>query len=130
MNMKIFLVSGVFGGIINFLLGWLFYGVIFMDLFPVTGEMNMTMIILGSLIWGLFVAYIFTKWAHISIWKTGLQAGAAIGLFLALYYNFFYNSMKATDAIDWKTIGLDIMITITITALSGATIAIVVDKMK
>jgi hypothetical protein len=59
-----------------------------------------------------------------------LQAGAAIGLFLALYYNFFYNSMKATDAIDWKTIGLDIMITITITALSGATIAIVVDKMK
>jgi hypothetical protein len=38
--------------------------------------------------------------------------------------------MKATDAIDWKTIGLDIMITITITALSGATMAIVVDKMK
>lgn len=130
MNAKKFLVSGVVGGIVNFLLGWLLYGIIFSSQFPVTGEMNMLMIALGSLVWGLFVAYIFTKWAHITNWTTGFQAGAIIGLFLALYYDFFYNAMKATDTIDWPTVGLDIMITALITALSGAAIALTINKMK
>ena len=130
MNAKNFLVSGVVGGIVNFLLGWLFYGIIFAAQFPVTGEMNMTMIVLGSLVGGLFVAYIFAKWAHISNWKTGLQAGAVIGLFLGLYYDFFYNAMKANANIDWQNMGLDILITIVMTALTGAVIAIMVDKMK
>lgn len=130
MNIKKFLVSGVVGGIVNFLLGWLLYGIIFANQFPVTGEMNMMMIALGSLVWGLFVAYIFIKWAHITTFKTGFQAGAVIGLFLALYYDFFYNAMKATDAIDWPTVGLDIMITALITALTGATIAVTIDKLK
>ncbi len=44
MNAKIFLVSGIVGGIVNFLMGWLLYGIVFSDQFPVTGEMNMTMI--------------------------------------------------------------------------------------
>jgi len=130
MNAKIFLISGVVGGIINFLLGWLLYGIIFKDQFPVTGEMNMTMIVMGSLVGGLFVAYIFTKWAHISTWKTGLQAGAVIGLFLGLYYDFYYNAMKANADIDWQTMGLDILLTILMTALTGAVIAFMVDKMK
>jgi len=130
MNAKIFLISGVVGGIINFLLGWLLYGIIFKDQFPVTGEMNMTMIVMGSLVGGLFVAYIFTKWAHISTWKTGLQAGAVIGLFLGLYYDFYYNAMKANADIDWQTMGLDILLTIVMTALTGAVIAFMVDKMK
>jgi hypothetical protein len=130
MNAKKFLISGVVGGIVNFLLGWLFYGILFESQFPVTGEMNMTMIVLGSLVGGLFVAYIFTKWAHISNWKTGLQAGALIGLFLGLYYDFYYNAMKANADIDWQTMGLDIVITIVMTALTGAVIAVMVDKMK
>ncbi len=130
MNAKIFLVSGIVGGIVSYLLGWILYGIVFMDQFPVTGEMNMIMIALGSLVWGLFVAYIFTKWAHISTWSTGLQAGAVIGLFLALYYDIFYNSMKATTDIKWPTMGLDILITIVITAITGAVIAVVIDKMK
>jgi hypothetical protein len=92
--------------------------------------MNMTMIVLGSLAAGLFVAYIFAKWAQISNWKTGIQAGAVIGLFLGLYYDFYYNAMKATADIDWKTLGLDIVLTIAITAIAGAVIAFVIDKMK
>lgn len=130
MNAKKFLVSGVVGGIVNFLLGWVLYGIVFSDQFPVNGEMNMTMISLGSLVWGLFVAYIFVKWAHISIWQTGLQAGAVIGLFLGLYWNFFYNTMKTTADINWQTVGLDIVLTIVTTALCGAAIAIVVGKIK
>jgi len=132
MNAKNFLVSGLVGGIVNFLLGWLLYGILFESQFPIKeGEvMNMTMIVLGSIVGGLFVAYIFAKWAHISTWKTGLQAGAVIGLFLGLYYDFYYNAMKANADIDWQTIGLDIVLTIVMTAFTGAVIAIILDKMK
>ena len=130
MNLKKFLVSGVVGGIVNFLLGWLFYGILFESQFPVTGEMNLTMIALGCLTLALFVAYIFAKWAHISNWKTGLQAGAVIGLFLALYYDFYYNAMKENAEIDWQTMALDVLITIVMTALTGAVIAFVIGKMK
>ena len=88
------------------------------------------MIALGCLVGGLFIAYIFTKWAHISNWTTGLQAGAIIGLFLALYYDFYYNAMKENADIDWQTMGLDIVLTVIMTALTGAVIAIIIDKMK
>lgn len=130
MDAKKFLVSGIVGGIVNFLLGWLLYGIIFESQFPVTGEMNMTMIVLGSMVAGLFLAYIFTKWTQISNWKTGFQAGAVIGLFLGMYYDFYYNAMKATADINWQTMVLDIILTIVMTALTGAVIALVVDKLK
>lgn len=132
MNAKNFLVSGIVGGIVSHLLGWLLYGIVFESQFPVKeGEvMNMTMIALGNLATGLFLAYIFTKWAQISNWKTGLQAGAVIGLFLALYWTFFINAMKATADINYQTACLDIAITVVMAAITGAVIAIVCDKMK
>ncbi len=132
MNAKKFLVSGVVGGIVNFLLGWLFYGILFESQFPVQeGEvMNLTMIALGCLVGGLFIAYIFTKWAHISNWATGLQAGAIIGLFLALYYDFYDNATKTNADIDWQTMGLDIILTVVMTAVTATVIAIIIDKIK
>ena len=103
MNAKKFLVSGIVGGLVNFLLGWLLYGIVFESQFPVKeGDvMNITMIALSSLLSGLFVAYIFTKWAHISNWITRIKSGAILGLLLALYWNFFINVKKSTDNIDW-----------------------------
>jgi hypothetical protein len=132
MNAKNFLVSGIVGGLVNFLLGWLLYGIVFESQFPVKeGDvMNITMIALGSLVSGLFVAYIFIKWAHINNWMTGIKSGAILGLFLALYWNFFINVKKSTDNIDWQIFGLDTILTIVLTALTGAAIAIVCNKMK
>jgi len=132
MNAKKFLVSGVVGGIVNFLLGWLFYGILFESQFPVQeGQvMNLTMIALACLVGGLFIAYIFTKWAHISNWQTGLQAGAIIGFFLALYYDFYDNADKTNANIDWQTMGLDVVLTVVMTALTAAVIAIIIDKIK
>ncbi|MFM9826923.1 hypothetical protein [Flavobacterium sp.] len=132
MNAKKFLVSGIVGGIVNFLLAWLFYGIVFESQFPIIeGEvMNMQMITAGSLITGLFIAYIFTKWAHINIWMTGIKAGAILGLFLGLYWNLFINVKKATEDINWQVFGLDTVLTIVMTALTGATIAIMCNKIK
>jgi len=132
MNAKIFLVSGVVGGIVNFFLGWLIFGILFESQFPVQeGEiMNLTMIALGCLIAGLFIAYIFTKWAHISNGKTGLKVGAIIGLFLALYYDLYNNATKTTANIDWQVMGLDVVLTVVMTALTSAVIAIVIGKIE
>ncbi len=132
MNTKRFLVSGIVGGIVNFLLGWLLYGIVFTNQFPVEeGEvMNIPMIISGSFVTSFFVAYIFTKWTHITNFMTGIKAGSIIGLFLGLYWNFFINVKKATEEINWGVFGLDTVLTIIITAITGAIIAQVCHKVK
>jgi hypothetical protein len=129
MNAKNFLVSGIVGGIVEFFLGWLFYGMLFKDYFPSDENMNMLLIFLGCMTVGLFIAFIYTRWAHITTMMTGLKSGAVIGLFLALYYDFFDNAMKAPADIDCKVIGLDILITIVMTSIVGAVIAFVNGKM-
>lgn len=127
MKMKNFLISGITGGIVNFLLGWLFYGILFRDQFP--GEMpNMLFIFFGCMIFGVFIAYIFTKWASITKFTTGMNAGATIGLFLALWSNFF---MRANSLeVDYKNMLLDIAISMVLGALVGATVAIVNGKLS
>ena len=130
MNVKNFLVSGVVGGIVNFLLGWVFYGMLFKDIYPEGENMNLLFTFLGCLTSGLFIAYIFTKWAGISNWITGFSAGAILGLFMAFYMNFFANSMKLTPDINFQIMALDIAITVVMSALTGAVIALVNGKRK
>ncbi len=40
MNVKNFIVGGIVGGIVDFLLGWLFYGMLFKDIFPESPDMK------------------------------------------------------------------------------------------
>ena len=127
MNVKNFLVSGIVAGIVNFLLGWVFYGILFKDIYPQNENMNMLFIFLGCMTSGLFIAYIFTKWAGITNPITGIKAGAVIGLFTSLSMNFFmYSSMT----VNYQNLALDVIITIVISAFMGAAIAIVNGKMK
>src|SRR3970040_3034354 len=120
MNVKNFLVSGVIAGIVNFLLGWVFYGMLFKDIYPQNENMNMLFIFLGCMTSGLFIAYIFTKWAGITNPITGIKAGAVIGLFTSLSMNFFmYSSMT----VNYQNLVLAVIITIVISALVGAAIA-------
>jgi hypothetical protein len=127
MNVKNFLVSGVVGGIVNFLLGWVFYGMLFKDIYPEGENMNMLFTFLGCMTSGLFIAYIFTKWAGITNPITVIKAGAVIGLFTSLSMNFFmYSSMT----VNYQNMALDVIITIVISAFMGAAIAFVNGKMK
>lgn len=73
----------------------MFIGILLKDVFPQL-EMNsntMIFILLGCLTYGLFIAYIFTKWAQISTAATEASAGAVIGLFIGLFFNFFNLAM-------------------------------------
>jgi hypothetical protein len=127
MDTKNFLVSGIIGGFINFLLGWVFYGILFKDIYPEGENMNMIFTFLGCLTNGLFIAFIFTKWAGIKNPLTGIKAGAIIGFFTSLSMNFFMYSNKIAN---YESMSLDVIITIVIYAIMGATIALLNGKMK
>ena len=130
MKTKNFLVAGVVAGIVYFLLGWLFYGILFADFFPEQPDdsaQTMLMVFLGCLTYGLFIAYIFTKWAQISTATTGLKAGAIIGLFTALYFNFF--NMAMTSSATYELFAMDTVITLITTAIIGAIAGAINGKM-
>jgi len=130
MKTKNFLVSGVVGGIVDFLLGWLFYGIIFKDSFPQPEESSNTMIMifLGCITFGLFVAYIFTKWAQITTLATGAKAGAVIGLFISLFHNFFNMAMNSEAT--FQMFALDVVIGIVMASIIGAVIGMINGKLK
>ncbi len=125
MNLKNFFIAGIVGGIVNFLLGWVFYGMLFKDIYP--DPNNFTFIFLGCITSGFFISYIFTKWAGITNAVTGLIAGATIGFFTSLSMNFF---MYASMPLNTQNMITDIAISTLISGCMGAVIAIVSGKMK
>ena len=129
MKTKNFIISGLAGGVADFFLGWLFYGIIFKDSFPQPEESSnaMIFIFLGCITFGLFLSYIFTKWAQISTAITGAKSGALIGLFFGLFMNFFNMAMSSETVIE--TVALDVAISIVMTAIIGAIIGAVNGKL-
>jgi hypothetical protein len=127
MNVKNFLISGIVGGLVNFLLGWVLYGMLFKDLYPQNENMNLMFIFLGCMTLGLFIAYIFSKWAHIRNPVTGMKAGATIGIFNSLSMNFFmYSGME----VNYQNMALDIAISTFIGTIMGAAVALTCNKLK
>ena len=130
MSTKAFLIAGLVGGIVNWLLGWLFYGILFSDVFPQPEESTNTMIfiLLGCLSFGLFISYIFNKWAQISTVFTGIKAGVVIGFFTSLSYGFFGLAMNSE--MTYNTFALDLGITIVMTEITGAVIGGISGKLS
>lgn len=127
MNVKNFLVAGIVGGIVDFLLGWIFYDKLFSDIYPATPEMKLEFIFLGCLTYGLLISYIFVKWAGITNVMTGLTSGAIIGLIYGLSINFF---MYANMPMNVQNFMIDVVITVIISAAVGAVVALINGKMK
>ena len=102
MDTKKLVLSTLAGTVACFLLGWLFYGIIFAGVFDqftndIPGfeleEPRMIGWVLSSLTWALLLAIIYTRWASISTFGTGLIAGAVIGLLTALTFDFNFYAM-------------------------------------
>jgi len=127
MKTKTFVVAGLVGGIVDWLLGWLFYGIIFTDN-PQPDESNgMLFIALGCLAVGFFISYIYNKWAQITTLVTGAKAGAVIGLFMGLIANLFNLAMLAE--INYELFAIDMFISIVMTAVVGAVVGLVNGKL-
>ena len=98
MNAKKFLIGGLVGGIIYFLLGWLFYGNLLSDFFhknagTATGvdramdQFEWWSLALGNLLSGCLLSYVFVK-SNVGSAGSGLVTGAAIGLLTAASHDF------------------------------------------
>ncbi|MFZ1705576.1 MAG: hypothetical protein WAT79_14600 [Saprospiraceae bacterium] len=127
MNTKNFLISSIAGSVVYFLLGWVFYGMLFKDIYPAGEEQNLMFVYLGCLTFCLLVGYIFTKWAGITQLMTGLYAGALIGLLYGLSMNFFMYSSMTPNMTNMIT---DVAINAVTGGLAGAVIAYVNGKMQ
>lgn len=107
MNTKPFLLSGIAGAIVYFLLGWLFYGYLFPDLHSNDADPCMYHIAIGCLFYALLFSYVFNRWAQISTFKSGLRAGFVMGLLLVISMSFFMYSTKEIDTNFFILIVLD-----------------------
>ena len=100
-----FILASLIGGVVLFLLGGLFYAVLFADYFnsvaaPGVYKLEPTMwaIFIGELFSGTLLGLIFTRWAAIKTFATGLKNGAIIGLILGLAIGFtFYGAANMYD---------------------------------
>ena len=134
MDTKKFLIGSIVGGIAHFILGFVLYGILLEGFFAAnagtaTGvskgpeEMVWWALILGSIAFGALLSYIFLKWAHISTFKGGLRAGAAIGFLLAVSFDMIYyataNIMTLSGAL------VDVVVATVMTALVGGIIGAV-----
>lgn len=130
MDVKKFMIGGIVGGIVDFFLGWLIYGILLKDTFPVeegTTE-NMLFIFLGCMSFGFLLSYVFAQSEGVSKCVPGIKLAAGISLFMSLSVNFFANMTK--DTIDVKLLVIDVLASMVLASIVGATIAVVNGKMK
>ena len=127
MNTKNFITGGIIGGIVNFFLGWIFYGMLFKDLYPQTGNENLLFVFLGCLTFGFLVSQITINWAKAKDFSSGTKIGIIVGLFYGLSMNFFmYSSMK----VNYENMAIDVIINIVSTGILGGIIASINGKLK
>ncbi len=130
MNTKTFLIAGILGGIVDWLLGWLLYGILLIDYFPQPEQSTKTMvcIFLGCLTFGLFISYIYNKWAHISTALTGATAGIVIGLFMALNASFF--NVALVKGVTYGMFALDVTVSVVLASIVGAVVGAISGKLN
>lgn len=130
MNVKNFIVGGIVGGIVDFFLGWLIYGILLKDTFPIEegAKENMIFIFLGCMAFGFLISYVFAQGEGISKCVPGIKLAAGIALFMSLSTNFFMNMTKET--IDVKLLIIDVVASMVLASFVGAIIAVVNGKMK
>ena len=86
------------GGIVMFLLGYLFFGLALADFFvenagSATGaskgmdEINFPLLFIGHVAMALLITIIYGRWASIKTFATGAKAGAVIGLLTSEFYD-------------------------------------------
>ena len=133
MNTKKFLIGGIVGGVVYFLLGWLFYGYLLAQYFQghpgtATGvdramdQFIWWALILGNLLSGFLLAYVFSK-SGVSSLSSGLITGGILGFLMSSSYDLI---MYATTNITSKQAMLADVATFTvISAITGAVVGAV-----
>lgn len=123
MNIKSITISGIVASLIYFLLGWVFYGMLFKDIYPEPeGGANLGFIYAGGLFYALLLSTAVAGWANTTSAGSGLQIGAIIGLFTGLSMNLYMSA--SAGSCDWANVATDTGITVVMSAIAGAVVAI------
>ncbi len=125
--MKKVLLPGIAGAVVYFLLGYLFYGVLFKDAMSshIPGvdrpmeEMVWWSMILGNLSFGLLLAYVIAKPGSASA-MSGAMTGAVVGLLMSASYDLMM--FATTHLLSEKMIVQDIAISVVMSIITGAVV--------
>ncbi len=138
MNTKNFLIGGIVGGIVFFLLGWLFYGNLLSQYFhdhpgTATGvertmeQFEWWALILGNLFWGLVLSYVFCK-SGVSTLSSGLITGGILGLLIACAIDM--TMYGTTNIMSTSAMAADIATFTVMSAIAGAVIGAVIGMLN
>jgi hypothetical protein len=132
MNTNKFLIGGIIGGIANFLLGWLVWGILLMSFMKehtteagkavMRADENMIWwaLIAANLVLGFLISYILNK-AGVMTASAGAAMGAVVGLLMSVAINLFnYAFMDLSDTT--TTMIVDMLASTAVTAIVGAII--------
>ena len=133
MDIKKLLFGTLAGFVSYFLLGWLIYGLILMDMMSELNnpdvmraeeDMNWATMILSNVCYGFLLTYIFLKWANISSFGAGASAGAIISLLIALTVDLSLYSYS-TMITSMTGIVIDVVASIVMGGITGGVIGAV-----
>ena len=129
MNTSKFIIGGVIGGVLFFLLGWLIYGMLLMDFMAqhMSSAASSVMrpeaewvwwaMILGNMGLGFLTSYVITK-SNVATVSAGATTGAMVGFLVSLSYDFIiYAQMNLFDI---TSAVVDIITSAVIFAIVGA----------
>ena len=137
MNSQKFIVGGIAGGIVNFILGWLVYGMLLRDfmasnassgIMRADSDMIWWALIVGNLCVGFLLAYVIGKGGAASAAK-GAAVGFVVGLLVSLGYDLI---MYATSTVmtSLKGVAADVAGSAVISAITGAVVGWVLGMSK
>lgn len=133
MNTQKFIISGIVGGIVMFVAGYVVYGLVLMNYMsthpgladPKLVDRQMSefvwwALILGHIFYGLTLSYIYNKWANISTAGAGAMAGAVLGLLFVLSYDL---PMYGTTMLLSKySFAADVLGNVVVSTITGAAV--------
>lgn len=127
MNTKT-LIGGLIGGVVYFLLGMLVWGFLLKDMMAsnmscmrAEAEMSIPLGIVANLLWGLFLAWVLTKFQNVNSFSTGMQTGALFAGFLSLAMDIgFYTYSTMFNS--WSAVAIDIALNIVMGAIVAGVI--------
>jgi len=133
MNSQKFIVGGIVGGILYFLLGYVFYGLLLKSFFDSNGmAVNMDnmvwwAMIVGNFAGGFLLSYILSK-GNVSAAGAGAGTGFVVGLLMSLSFDLMMYGVG--KGMSLKGIAADVAIAAVMTAIIGSVIAYVLGMSK
>ncbi len=138
MNSQKFIVGGIVGGIVYFLLGWLIYGMLLKDFMANNLSSPGTMradadtiwwaLIIGQFAGGFLLAYIIGKAGATSA-GAGAGVGFIVGLLVCLSYDLTMYGISTSIA-SLKGLAADVAVSAVITAIAGGAVGWVMGMSK